>query len=228
MKKSFYLTLITCGSLLVIPTVQVHKTTEDSQYVAAEEVSTESTNTQTASKYTGLPGKIDNIAQQITVRIDSKNNGNGSGVIVAHEGDTYYVATAGHVVTNEDNYTIVTPDGQSHPVENSTIKTSEGVDLAVLQFQSQQAYLVATLGKYDLSYYNTHKVGKMPLVFVSGFPGKKVDTKVQPSRLLTAGGNFSDQANLMSRDFYSLTNGNGLIYTNLSFPGMSGGAVLDS
>jgi S1-C subfamily serine protease len=45
-----------------------------------------------SKEYTGLPGKIDNIAQQITVRIDSQNNGNGSGVIVAHNGDTYYVA----------------------------------------------------------------------------------------------------------------------------------------
>ena len=42
-----------------------------------------------STKYQGMVGKIDSIAQQITVRINSKNNGNGSGVIIAQDGDTY-------------------------------------------------------------------------------------------------------------------------------------------
>jgi tetratricopeptide (TPR) repeat protein len=179
-----------------------------------------------SKKYTGLPGKIDNIAQQITVRIDSKNNGNGSGVIVAHDGDTYYVATAGHVVQNRDDYTVVAPDGQSYPVAKATIKTFKGVDLAVVQFKSQQAYTVATLGKYDIN-YNINREKRW--VFVSGFPGQKAETKQLPPRLLTAGVVASKaQANFAAKDSYSLTNGYGLIYLNQSFPGMSGGAVLDS
>jgi tetratricopeptide (TPR) repeat protein/S1-C subfamily serine protease len=179
-----------------------------------------------SKKYTGLPGKIDKIAQQITVRIDSKNNGNGSGVIIAHEGDTYYVVTAGHVVKNQDDYAIVAPDGQQYPVENSTIKTFEGLDLAVVQFQSQEAYTVATLGKYDLNYDMDRE---RRLVFVSGFPGQKTETEEQPPRLLTAGVILpKDVANFLAKDSYSLTNGYGLIYNNQSFPGMSGGAVLDS
>jgi tetratricopeptide (TPR) repeat protein/S1-C subfamily serine protease len=178
------------------------------------------------TKYTGLPGKIDSIAQQITVRIDSKNNGNGSGVIVAHNGDTYYVATAGHVVQNQDDYTIVAPDGQSYPVAKTTIKTFEGLDLAVVQFQSQQAYTVATLGNYDLN-YNYNK--ELRWVFVSGFPGQKAETKQLPPRLLTAGlARSKDQANFLAKDAYSLTEGYGLLYSNQSFPGMSGGAILDS
>jgi tetratricopeptide (TPR) repeat protein len=179
-----------------------------------------------ANKYTGLPGKIDSIAQQITVRIDSKNNGNGSGVIVAHNGDTYYVATAGHVVKNQDDYTIIAPDGQSYPVAKTTIKTFEGLDLAVVQFQSQQAYTVATLGNYDLN-YNYNK--ELRWVFVSGFPGQKAETTEQPLRILTAGAILpKGQANFVAKDSYSLTEGYELLYTNQSFPGMSGGAVLDS
>nr|WP_319422727.1 tetratricopeptide repeat-containing serine protease family protein [Pleurocapsa sp. FMAR1] len=174
-----------------------------------------------SKKYTGLPGKIDSIAEKITVRIDSKNNGNGSGVIIAHNGDTYYVVTAGHVVENQDDYTIVTPDGQSYPVAKATIKTFEGIDLAVVQFQSQQTYSVATLGKYDIN--------DVQWVFVSGFPGKQAETKVQPPRILTAGAvQPKNLANFAAKDSYSLTNGYGLLYTNQSFPGMSGGAVLDT
>ena len=178
-----------------------------------------------SKKYTGLPGKIDSIAEKISVRIDSKNNGNGSGVIVAHNEDTYYVATAGHVVENQDDYTVVTPDGQSYSVAKATIKTFEEIDLAVVQFHSKQAYTVATLGEYDLN-YDVNIQARW--VFVSGFPGKQAETK-QPPRLLTAGAvQPKNQSIFMAKDSYSLTNGYGLLYTNQSFPGMSGGAVLDT
>jgi tetratricopeptide (TPR) repeat protein/S1-C subfamily serine protease len=176
-----------------------------------------------SSKYKGLLGQVDSIAQQITVRINSKNNGNGSGVIVAHEGDTYYVVTAGHVVTNKDNYTIVAPDGQSYPVENSTIKTSEGTDLAVVQFTSQENYSTATIADYiNNPDYREKRFENS--IFVSGFPG------TQRERELTAG-YFAEVGNWaadIAKDSFSLTNGNGLLYTNISLPGMSGGGVLDS
>jgi S1-C subfamily serine protease/Flp pilus assembly protein TadD len=175
-----------------------------------------------SKKYTGLPGKIDAIAQEITVRIDSQNNGNGSGVIVAHEGDTYYVVTAGHVVQNEDDYTIVTPDGQSYPIENSTIKTSEETDLAVVQFTSLKSYSTATIADY-LDNPDYRKL-RNPWIFVSGFPGNQ-------SKINLTGGQFAETGNWaaeMAKDSYSLTNGNGLLYKNTSLPGMSGGAVLDS
>jgi tetratricopeptide (TPR) repeat protein/S1-C subfamily serine protease len=199
-----------------------------SSIASKQEEETQETDSKIApsKKYTGLPGEIDSIAQQITVRIDSQNNGNGSGVIVAQNGDTYYVATAGHVVKNKDDYTIVAPDGQSYPIESSTIKTFEGIDLAVVQFQSQEAYTVATLGKYDLN-YNINRESRW--VFVSGFPGQKMETEEQSSSLLTAGVvQPKYNANFYAKDSYSLTDGYGLLYTNQSFPGMSGGAVLDS
>ena len=63
--------------------------------------------------YTGIVAEVDKIAQQITVKIDSADGENGSGVIVAKNGQNYYVLTAAHVVEKEDKYTIVTPDGAS-------------------------------------------------------------------------------------------------------------------
>jgi Flp pilus assembly protein TadD/S1-C subfamily serine protease len=232
MKRSFYIALITCSSLLIIPTaysfaLPVDRIETSIALKQEKEIQNKAdTKTTPSKKYTGLPGKIDNIAQQITVRIDSQNNGNGSGVIVAHDGDTYYVATAGHVVQNQDNYTIVAPDGQSYRIAKATIKTFEGVDLAVVQFKSQKAYSVATLAKYDLNYNYNEGVR---WVFVSGFPSQKAETKQLPPRLLTAGVVVSkDQANFAAKDSYSLANGYALLYTNQSFPGMSGGAVLDS
>ena len=176
-----------------------------------------------STKYQGMVGKIDSIAEKIIVKINSKNNGNGSGVIVAHEGDTYYVVTAGHVVTNKDDYTVVTSDGQSYSIAKATIKTSQGVDLAIVKFTSQESYSTATIADY-INNPDFRTSLSDSFIFVSGFPGN------QRKRNLT-GGQISEtgnQAAEMTKDSYSLTNGNELLYTNVSLPGMSGGAVLDS
>lgn len=95
----------------------------------------------------GMVAKIKAIAEAITVRIDT-NNRNGSGVIVAHQGETYYVLTAEHVVAQEQEYKIVTLDGQQYPIDYSQVKKIAGSDLAVVKFTSQQDYQVATLAHY--------------------------------------------------------------------------------
>lgn len=83
----------------------------------------------------GIAKTIQDKAKQFTVRIDSPD-GNGSGVIVAKNGETYYVLTAKHVVEQQEEYQIVTPDDKEHQVEPNNIKTLKGADLAVLKFQS--------------------------------------------------------------------------------------------
>ena len=47
---------------------------------------------------TGWLGDLEAKAKQITVRIDSSSGANGSGVIIAKEGNTYTVLTANHVL----------------------------------------------------------------------------------------------------------------------------------
>ncbi|MBO1349641.1 MAG: tetratricopeptide repeat protein [Hormoscilla sp. GUM202] len=170
---------------------------------------------------TGVAAKVNKIAQEITVRID-QSRGNGSGIIIAQRGNSYYVLTAQHVVKNEEKYQVVTHDGKRYPVDYSTVQTL-GVDLAVLQFQSQESYPLATLANYDQGNYDW--------VFLSGWPGLKLGESRRPYPLFTAGFVFSKEwGAIRAKDSSSLTETNGyeLVYTNPTLGGMSGGPVLDS
>ena len=170
---------------------------------------------------TGVAAEVNEIAEKITVLINSEKHGNGSGAIVAQQGNTYYVLTAGHVLENQDNYTIITPDGKQYPVDYSAVTVLTEVDLAVVKFTSNETYPVAKLGKYDL------EIEEKRWVFLSGFPG----AKTTPKRRFTAGQIFSkERAALNTKDLYSFAEGSGyeLIYTNPSQRGMSGGPVLDT
>lgn len=178
-------------------------------------------NTVTKSTATSTPlvaTVVNNIAKEITVLITWQNS-HGSGVIVAKEGNTYYVLTAGHVVRGKNDLKVVTLDDQEYAVNTSTIKTWEGTDLALLQFTSNQTYQVATLADYDLE--NEDRV-----VFVSGMPASKEAT-TKPNRQFSAGllyGGGIDRA----KDSRSFAFGYELVYTNSTDKGMSGSPVLDS
>jgi tetratricopeptide (TPR) repeat protein len=206
---------IACTQLKFVPSPML---TSQAQPVADNTVAIAST------KYTGVVKRVDEIAQQITVRIEDKNGRNGSGVIVAREGDTYYVATAAHVVESREGekiaIAVITPTQERIALTQGEINVvNKDVDVAVVKFKSQQNYRTATIGK---SQFN-----KADWVFVSGFPGKDLSKQ----RHLSIGG-VVDIVNTEFRvkergEAGSLSRGNNLIYTNLSLPGMSGGAVLD-
>lgn len=157
------------------------------------------------------------IAQKITVRIDSER-GNGSGVIVAKQDNTYYVLTASHVVDNQNKkYYVVTVDGVKHSVEPNTVSSLPGVDLAVVRFTSTKDYDVATL-----STYQSNK--KLP-TFLYGWA--RFDN--QPKATFSSGYLQPKDFNFGSiKDSLSAINGNNLVYTNFSYGGMSGGPLLDS
>lgn len=172
----------------------------------------------------GIVDKIDRVSQQITVLINSQKHGNGSGIIIAKQGNTYYLLTAAHVVEKPDRYSLVVPDGQQYQLNPNNITLLGGADLAVVSFKSDRTYQVATLGKYNLG------VKERAMVFLSGFPGRK-DTKKDFQRRLTAGNILSrDIGSLRVKDLYSLAKNSGykLVYSNISSPGMSGGAILDA
>ena len=171
-------------------------------------------------EYTGIVKTVDDIAEQITVRIATAEiSSYGSGVMIAKDGNTYYVATAGHVVDENGSYQIVTPDGATHELDNQTIEESDAYDFAIFSFTSDKDYTVATIGNYTVG-ANDNQV-----VFVSGFPK---DRSFQ--RIITGGVvREQDETSFLTKDSYSLEdNGRGLLYSNLSYRGMSGGAVLDS
>ena len=104
------------------------------------------------------------VAQAITVRIEGATS--GSGVLVKRDGNRYTVLTAWHVVEGQrpgEELAIFTSDGQSHPLEQSSIQRLGQVDLAVLTFLSPKSYELAQIG-------NVKSVSSGILIFVSGFP----------------------------------------------------------
>lgn len=183
-----------------------------------------------AKNYTGIVKKVDDIAQQVTVRIDYQENGeaiNGSGTIIGKEGNTYSVLTACHVVSRAckpenliDNWVITMPDGEKITVKlgkDAVTILNPDIDVAVIRFNSSKNYAVATIGNYTTK-------GKQWLL-MTGFPGK--DQSKQ--RLLTAGTvQTKDEAAFAAKDQYSMGNGQELVYTNQSSGGMSGGGVFDT
>jgi len=136
-------------------------------------------------------------AKGFTVRIDSSSETNGSGVIIAKDGNTYTVLTAAHVVcqktsTNQNcanlSYQILAPDGKRYQVNPNSIIQEEGVDLAVVKFQSEQKYDVATLVNYNPN--------ESDFVFVAGFP--KIKGQINSQWLFSGGKVLEKQQGLAS------------------------------
>ena len=94
-------------------------------YLNTSDTSSNQTITQLPNKaqnYRGIVKTVDDIAEQITVRIATPDIPSfGSGAIIARNGNTYYVATARHVVQDRKQYQIVTPDGATYELDNNTI-----------------------------------------------------------------------------------------------------------
>jgi tetratricopeptide (TPR) repeat protein/S1-C subfamily serine protease len=185
-------------------------------------LATNTPSTQTSSK---ISQEVDNIAKEITVKITYPTS-NGSGVIIAKEGDNYSVLTAGHVVKKDKDETqlktelkLITPDGKEYTINPSTIKTWEGLDLALLQFTSPQTYQVATLANYDLGIENR-------VVFVSGWAASP-SGKSPSERSFSAGFLLGVGMN-QAKNARSLSSGYELVYTNLTHGGISGGPILDA
>jgi hypothetical protein len=149
-------------------------------------------------------------ASQVTVLISGQNP--GSGVIFAKTGSTYYVLTAKHVVATPDEYEIITPDRKQYPIKYTTVKKLPNIDLAVVQFTSNQPYAIAKLG-------DSQQVKQGANIFVSGWPIPEAAI-TKPTHLVTKG----EIAGLQAGD----ADGYELLYGNSTAPGMSGGPVIDT
>jgi tetratricopeptide (TPR) repeat protein/S1-C subfamily serine protease len=173
---------------------------------------------------TGYMAKLNDAARKQTVRIEN-SGGNGSGVIIAKEGNSYYVLTAKHVLENKEtqkqttNNKIITYDQDNYIPTSIVLAT--GLDLAVVKFTSQSNYPTAKLGQYSPNSFD--------IVLAGGFPGRaKINSplwqwQLNPGYIYDTGdGKFKAQ------DKQSFTNGYDLIYTSISYGGMSGGAVFDT
>jgi S1-C subfamily serine protease len=158
---------------------------------------------------------VNTIAEQITVMIDGPGDdeqGKGSGVIVGREGNIYYVLTNRHVVEKNGDYQVQTVDGTRYVVNSRQIQKLPGLDLAVVQFSSNQNYTVAKLG-------DSEKVSRRQKIYVVGYatPGVVVTTRT----FIPAEGIILNRV-AASKDGYAL------VYSlDIIQPGMSGGPVLD-
>ncbi|NET63761.1 MAG: trypsin-like peptidase domain-containing protein [Moorea sp. SIO1G6] len=161
-------------------------------------------------------------AHQITVRIFT-NRGAGSGVIIDHQGKTYTVLTNDHVVngSRDNHYTVLTADAQSHAARRKTLPNLSGIDLGLVEFESEIVYEVAVLRNSEIT------IGEK--VYAAGFPNysyndqgfrETFDWGLRAFKLTTG-----TLEMLMSE--ISLLQGYKMGYTNDVELGMSGGPVLD-
>ncbi len=163
--------------------------------------------------------EVSYMAEKITVLIDGELP--GSGVIVARDGNTYYVLTTKHVAERAGGYKAVTPDGRRYPISSSTVQKLPDADLAVFQFTSEKDYQIATLADYNLA-------GEQ-FVFVSGWPAPSRSIQNR-ARLLSFGKLIPQEMRhlLSAAPFGEDSQGYELLYTSITQNGMSGGPVLDT
>ena len=150
-------------------------------------------------------------AKQVTVRIDGDKF--GSGIIIASSDKTYTILTNWHVVKDLGNYLIQTVDGREHEVQSNTIKQLSNVDLAILQFTSQQNYQVAEIG-------NSNNLIEGQNIYFAGYPGELRTERDRFYRFFSA--------NIVGLLATPNANGYSLIYDGGAFPGMSGGPILNA
>jgi len=157
--------------------------------------------------------KVGEIATEITVMIDGCTS--GSGVIFKKEVNTYSVLTAHHVVKDKiDNIgtcLIFTADGERYPVSNQVTVPIEGVDLAVVTFESNKTYKLAEWG-------DSEKATVEKVVYVAGAPA--------PSEAIPTRTFFRLKGEIVGRVPQPFE-GYALAYDNKTSHGMSGGPVLN-
>lgn len=151
---------------------------------------------------------ISQIAKDTTVRIVSQTA--GSGVLIKQNGNTYTVLTAAHVVASVDDYEVITSNGSRF--KPTTIKKLPGVDLALVQFTSNQTHQVVELG-------DSEQVSEGSPSYVAGFPLKTQAISETLYNFTT--GKITANAGRALQDGYAL------VYSNNTLPGMSGGPVLN-
>ena len=108
---------------------------------------------------------------------------------------------------------VITPNNTPHFVTPDCIRFLPGVDLALLQFISDDIYRIAKMGDSTQSAVNA-------LSFTAGFPGATVPGLEREI-------NFTSGKMVLESE-HSLGSGYTVVCSNTSLPGMSGGPVLNT
>ena len=158
--------------------------------------------------------EVAEIAAPITVQINSLL-GDGSGVIVAKLGQKYTVLTVNHVVEETStNYSIRTHDGENHLATTVTRLQTDNTepDLAIVEFESNLDYPVATLGDSEQAVIGAQ-------IYVYGYPATGGLTGAEREPELSPG--------LVTSRPKTRPEGYTLRYQAVTWSGMSGGPVFD-
>jgi serine protease Do len=159
--------------------------------------------------------QVNDVARDVTILIRGENGSHGSGVIVSQNNQNYYVLTAAHVVTANTSYKLVAPDQVTYQIDSKKIVNIPGVDLAVVEFDTDKNYAVAKIG--------TAATSQGQDVFVSGWPSLGAVGQAAGGELIRQ---FTDGriSGTLPRPY----KGYQMIYTNITRAGMSGGGVFDA
>lgn len=166
---------------------------------------------------------IESLARSVSVRVLT-DKGDGSGVIIKKQGNNYIVLTNDHVINNKSNreFLIVTSDGLQYSAQKTPISTDlKSLDLAILHFQSNQSYTVATISNTPIENGDiVYGVGFPSWYWQDNTPFPTRDWQVQRAFKLASGqvGMILDK---------SLFRGYQIGYTSDIESGMSGGAILN-
>jgi WD40 repeat protein len=153
--------------------------------------------------------KIEAIARQVIVKIDTQEE--GSGVIIAKHGNIYHVATARHVVESEQEFNLITSDGFKHELKYESVTKIRNYDLAIIKFVSDRSYQIAKTGSAK----------ELENVYAAGYPKRKEG--VSESILKFSAGKIKDLNARQSEDEkYKI------VYDCATEIGMSGGGVFNS
>lgn len=162
--------------------------------------------------------KVEQIGKQITVKIvDSKNNSNaGSGVMIKRAGNTYTFITAYHVVQSKVNLQVILPDKQSYLINSNNIKQLPNLDLATVEFSSNNTYKIAQIGNSDQTIAGT-------TIYITGFPARTAAI-TNPNEYFFN----KEQVTAVSAKGFEQRDGYNIIYGGIpTVEGMSGGAILN-
>ena len=150
--------------------------------------------------------QLKDLAQSISVQVKTGSTG-GSGTLIGKEGDTYTVLTTAHTIATGQTYKIHTSDGQVHEVTDVQNLSSQGNDIALVQFQSPQSYQIAKLG-------SSEALNPTRQVLAAGFSADREGLSITKGEITL----------LPNR---SLKQGYQIGYTNSIHKGMSGGPLLN-